>query len=929
MEESKVQPKIKTDSNGMILIQKVEMSIKVENELCSENCTERKLTLQIGAEKTLETDRQMMTKTPIPIHTTSHDSHKDIYTQDVYQDRNFPHVDEAKKMEHYFAPVQTKSLCDEASDTFDTPSTITKQNTSAFNTPCRSTSTKSPDFANHEVNPIEVSKVPREDDIGGKIGKNDFLSTETELKQRKSHQSNNSNSSEKNMEKKQENEATVDGSCELVQSNRVMSNDTTFNQTSTRSKNMDSTSNIHVAQQNSLPPHNAAPFTPIHRHLHSLPSHLQDVSQDPNGNVGHPSSSPSQNVNENMTPKDNGLSSSDTPIMMSQSNQYTHYNVPSTPSPYNNFKSISQPMHGILGPNVHQNVQSPYSMITNKNLVYPAMNGMTSFSTDIANIHNITPHSTPTTSSSCNYVSSPQYGYPIVNQSPSIQSHSKIDLNVNRYRDANSTTNCVMNQFPCMTHYAVNANITNSKLANNSMNMVNPSPPTANVINPMHNSINPMMNSPMNDTYNYPPQVLGNHAPSHIHTMNGIMQMNNPSGNILNSGNFNGYTPTVPFGMHPNQGMRVVQGPISPPESIGIGKSQNSSSSSLPSFISNGIDACRFESKTAENVIIGETDNQDVNDNASRKRRHTFQAIYDLEPNKIHKINEISISHSKAHDGSKIIYYHCNQPGCTYKAKQKCDYTQHQRLVHEIGENIPWFQCDQPDCKYKTKRKGDLKIHQRLVHMMGENITWFYCDQSGCKYHSKNKNNLKQHKLLVHSIGENIVYFRCDQPGCDYSTKRKRDFTRHKMNLHSIGDEIIWHYCDQPNCDYKAKQKSNLTQHKRVIHDVGENIIRYTCDQDSCTYSTKIKGDLVRHQRLVHHIGDTNIWFYCDYPGCHYRCNIKTSIKQHKRNIHEKHLKVQKALQDQKSLDESDQSTKSHISTGNTDSKPKEEVNND
>mgnify|MGYP000246018701 CR=1 FL=1 len=41
------------------------------------------------------------------------------------------------------------------------------------------------------------------------IGKNDFLSTETELKQRKSHQSNNSNSSEKNMEKKQENEATA------------------------------------------------------------------------------------------------------------------------------------------------------------------------------------------------------------------------------------------------------------------------------------------------------------------------------------------------------------------------------------------------------------------------------------------------------------------------------------------------------------------------------------------------------------------------------------------------------------------------------------------------------------------------------------------------------------------------------------------------
>ena len=46
MEESKVQPKTQTDLKRMISIQKVETSVKVENELCSENATKRKLKLQ-------------------------------------------------------------------------------------------------------------------------------------------------------------------------------------------------------------------------------------------------------------------------------------------------------------------------------------------------------------------------------------------------------------------------------------------------------------------------------------------------------------------------------------------------------------------------------------------------------------------------------------------------------------------------------------------------------------------------------------------------------------------------------------------------------------------------------------------------------------------------------------------------------------------
>ena len=660
----------------------------------------------------------------------------------------------------------------------------------------------------------------------------------------------------------------------------------------------------------------------------------ENVMYEHLGNSNSVSSPSSQNSNENNFSNNN---TSNTRNMRIQQHQYSHY-PPSTPSPYDNnvnpMGQQSRPGFGGAQHPLHSNLQHPYGVISNSKSMYPPMNNMNNMiKTMPPSLNNIppgnvansigtlmSPYPYPNSTAACHspYFSSPppQYRNPnltqnsyseaIVNkddlkesignmQTPSRNTNIKLDGNdapltpVNtEIPNFNSKVNNNFNKFSEMNQFGgPNVNPMNHK--NNSMNLLNPSPTTTNLPHPVHNNMNPLISSPNPGNPMYPFV---------------------PRGYIMN--HHHGYPPSAPFSIYsPNQGMGSLatssRGPIPPPGAMGVRGNQVLPNGSI-SDITNRSGTLKVESSnSSENPIDRETNIQDTSiqegylgserseivGNVSRKRRLSFSAVYKLEPNKIHKMGDLCISHCKNDDGIDVLYFHCDQPGCHYKAKQKCDYTQHQRLVHEIGENIPWFFCDQMECTYKTKRKGDLKIHQRLVHMMGENIVWFHCDQPDCKYHSKNKNNLKQHKLLVHSVGENIVYFQCEQPGCDYTTKRKRDFTRHKMNIHSIGEEIIWFHCDQPHCTYKAKQKSNLTQHKRVIHDVGENIIRYLCDVRDCPYSTKIKGDLVRHQRLVHHIGD-QIWFYCDYEGCNYRCNIKSSIKQHKRNIHEKDKKLPK-----------------------------------
>ena len=67
--------------------------------------------------------------------------------------------------------------------------------------------------------------------------------------------------------------------------------------------------------------------------------------------------------------------------------------------------------------------------------------------------------------------------------------------------------------------------------------------------------------------------------------------------------------------------------------------------------------------------------------------------------------------------------YRCDQPGCNFRAEQKCTLTTHKRCIH--GIDLVWYHCTQPGCTYRAKQKGNLQLHEQSAHHM--NVTWFFC----------------------------------------------------------------------------------------------------------------------------------------------------------------------------------------------------------
>jgi len=86
-----------------------------------------------------------------------------------------------------------------------------------------------------------------------------------------------------------------------------------------------------------------------------------------------------------------------------------------------------------------------------------------------------------------------------------------------------------------------------------------------------------------------------------------------------------------------------------------------------------------------------------------------------------------------------IVWHHCLELGCEYRAKMKSSVKMHRALVHDIG--VTWHYCPEPNCTYKAKKKKYLKQHRAQVH--GINVTWHVCTELGCEYKAMREGHLK------------------------------------------------------------------------------------------------------------------------------------------------------------------------------------------
>ena len=103
------------------------------------------------------------------------------------------------------------------------------------------------------------------------------------------------------------------------------------------------------------------------------------------------------------------------------------------------------------------------------------------------------------------------------------------------------------------------------------------------------------------------------------------------------------------------------------------------------------------------------------------------------------------------HNVGDIKWYSCNH--CNYKTKVKASLSKHEMLKHNTrNKPIIWYHCSKLGCKYKARQKSHIKEHERNVHDIGENILWHICKQPNCSYKTKHKGSFNRHLKNVHKI---------------------------------------------------------------------------------------------------------------------------------------------------------------------------------
>ena len=141
---------------------------------------------------------------------------------------------------------------------------------------------------------------------------------------------------------------------------------------------------------------------------------------------------------------------------------------------------------------------------------------------------------------------------------------------------------------------------------------------------------------------------------------------------------------------------------------------------------------------------------------------------------KRYKLDTILKAHMRYHD-KNVPMFHCDWPGCDYKAVQQCNIDKHKTYIHSTERN---FACDWPECDKRYKSKQDLRVHQKRHN--ADKRHW--CSWPGCQYRCYNSTSLNVH-MRYHT---NERPYACQWPGCQWKFVSSGGLLKHQKTHNKV-----------------------------------------------------------------------------------------------------------------------------------------------
>lgn len=213
----------------------------------------------------------------------------------------------------------------------------------------------------------------------------------------------------------------------------------------------------------------------------------------------------------------------------------------------------------------------------------------------------------------------------------------------------------------------------------------------------------------------------------------------------------------------------------------------------------------------------------------------------------------------------------CNY--CLKKFKNKKDYHDHVRMIHE---NCPKkYRCGLCEKSYMSEIA--LRYHKEVVHSDS-------CPRVKCSVCGKDfghQTTLKRH-MQIHD--EKIVEYKCDH--CDKRFIRKDELVRHRKNLHrkvEIETDMVKIFKENEkfrckDCREVLDDKSDMVVH--LVHKCKANPC-FSCNE--CGRKCTSKFNLQRHITNVH----TNVLPTFSCKSCNFITRFKENLARHVIRTHQ------------------------------------------
>ena len=126
-------------------------------------------------------------------------------------------------------------------------------------------------------------------------------------------------------------------------------------------------------------------------------------------------------------------------------------------------------------------------------------------------------------------------------------------------------------------------------------------------------------------------------------------------------------------------------------------------------------------------------------------------------------------------------------PDCKILECEHCDFKTVRSSVlykHKLSHSNSLIKCTVDGCNYKTDSQDNLNKHQKIKHDVLDNVNAFQLQCQYCSFSSMSKLQLSKHVLKKHSSTKKAEdgMFQCDQ--CGFKSKKKVNLVRHQDNVH-------------------------------------------------------------------------------------------------------------------------------------------------